>query len=645
MKKSLIRVLLLMVSFATLFSCGSSDGSSDNPTVQSISFETLSLPQTDEEKLSVRVSPKAYVTYSDGTTKEFPLSYKTLFRTGDKDTQGGTSGLLYDKDGNSLGRVSTQPDANSVFVRGGKYYLLTHLEDSPGGIYLTEMQKQAEGTFKAVKFRNIDLSSVGGTFINCAGSKTPWDTHLASEEDYYLDSYWFDPNTKNYTAQHIEYCNRDASGHLTGGYSPPSFALTANYNWWCSTVKGIRDDYLKDPSLFTPYNYGYNIEIAVDNNGNPSIVNSLKHYVFGKYTPENAVVMPDNKTVYITDDGSYVGFYLFVADKEKDLSAGTLYMAKWEQVSADNGGKANLKWIKLGSGKDSEIKAIIDKRPNLSDIFDIGDPANCPAGYKLVYPYAGKMCLRLRDGTNSSTISSKFTNADEAKKAAAFLESRKYGAYLGATTEFNKEEMVIYNPDKKVLYVAMSYMEKSMEDKPSDPANHIKLPPNKCGVVYQVKLGSASDTNSNSINSNYVGTEMEGLIAGKPLKEGEQYADQNACHPDYIANPDNLGYFKGILFVGEDSSNHFNNMAWAYDTNTGKLTRILTVPTGGENTGTFAQLQTDNNLYIFTNTQHPLEDKFKNAKGESVNSAFINAATEEQKRGYIGYIFGLPAIK
>lgn len=644
MGKSFIQFVLLVLYLVALFSC-SSDNSADSSSVESLSFEALSMPQTDEEKLSVRVSPKAYVAYSDGTTKEFPLSYKTLFRTGDKDSQGGTVGLLYDRNGNSLGRVSNQPDANSVFVRNGKYYLLTHFEDSPGAIYLTEMQRQSDGTFKAVRFRNIDLSSVGGTFINCAGSKTPWDTHLASEEDYYLDSYWFDPNTKNYTAQHIEYCNKDAGGHLTGGYTPPAFAPTADYSWWCSTVKGIRDDYLKDPSLFTPYNYGYNLEISVDNNGNPAIVRGKKHYVFGKYTPENAIVLPDNRTVYITDDGSYVGFYMFIADKEKDLSAGTLYMAKWEQVSAEKGGKANLRWVKLGSGTDAEVKAIIDKRPVLSDIFDIGDPDNCPAGYKLVYPYAGKMCLRLRDGVNGSTISSKFTDAYEVRKAAAFLETRKYGAYLGATSEFNKEEMVIYNPDKNLLYVAMSYMEKSMEDKPSDPANDIRLPSNKCGVVYQVKLGTASDTSGSKINSQYVGIEMEGLIEGKPLKSGEQFSDTNGCHPDYIANPDNLGYLKGILFIGEDSAYHFNNVSWAYDTNTGKLTKILTVPTGGENTGTFAQLMVENNLYIFTNAQHPLEDYFRNAAGEKVNKNYVDNATEEQKRGYVGYIYGLPVVK
>lgn len=34
--------------------------------------------------------------------------------------------------------------------------------------------------------------------------------------------------------------------------------------------------------------------------------------------------MPDNKTVYITDDGTNVGFFKFVADKPKDLSSGGL---------------------------------------------------------------------------------------------------------------------------------------------------------------------------------------------------------------------------------------------------------------------------------------------------------------------------------
>jgi hypothetical protein len=38
--------------------------------------------------------------------------------------------------------------------------------------------------------------------------------------------------------------------------------------------------------------------------------------------------MPDNRTVLMGDDATNSGYFVFVADKEKDLSAGTLYVAK-----------------------------------------------------------------------------------------------------------------------------------------------------------------------------------------------------------------------------------------------------------------------------------------------------------------------------
>ncbi|GIW21851.1 MAG: hypothetical protein KatS3mg068_0858 [Candidatus Sericytochromatia bacterium] len=46
------------------------------------------------------------------------------------------------------------------------------------------------------------------------------------------------------------------------------------------------------------------------------------------------------------------------------MSKGTLYIAKWEQISSENNGKANLKWIKLGHGSDLEVKEIIDRKIN-----------------------------------------------------------------------------------------------------------------------------------------------------------------------------------------------------------------------------------------------------------------------------------------
>jgi len=42
--------------------------------------------------------------------------------------------------------------------------------------------------------------------------------------------------------------------------------------------------------------------------------------------------MPDEKTVYLADDGANVGFFMFIADKRGDLSAGILYAAQWQQL-------------------------------------------------------------------------------------------------------------------------------------------------------------------------------------------------------------------------------------------------------------------------------------------------------------------------
>ena len=39
--------------------------------------------------------------------------------------------------------------------------------------------------------------------------------------------------------------------------------------------------------------------------------------------------------------------FMYVADKAKDLSAGTLYAAKFVQTGTENGGSGNLEWINL----------------------------------------------------------------------------------------------------------------------------------------------------------------------------------------------------------------------------------------------------------------------------------------------------------
>ena len=66
----------------------------------------------------------------------------------------------------------------------------------------------------------------------------------------------------------------------------------------------------------------------------------VRRYAMGRLAAELAHVIPDERTVYMGDDGRDVVFFMFIADKPRDLSAGTLYAARWEQSEAANGGKS-----------------------------------------------------------------------------------------------------------------------------------------------------------------------------------------------------------------------------------------------------------------------------------------------------------------
>ncbi len=610
-----------------------------------VSFAPLSIPATDAEKSVVRISPSATTYCCGGKRETWPLEYRVLFRSGWQDQEGHTAGLITGRDGMPLKQgaapfISNNPDADTFIKTGGNYYLFTHFEESPGAIYLSALDVDGKGEFSVKSLAPLDLSGVGGTLMNCAGSKTPWITHLASEENYWLDAYRFVPASVRYTAPHFAQCARDERGFLTGGYETPMGET--DYGWWCRAIKGVRDDYLKDPHAFTPYNYGFNIEIGIDRNGAASVKDGVKRLAMGRFAPEMALVMPDRRTAYMTDDGDYSGFYMFIADDRNDLSTGTLYIAKWTLGKDGN----NIRWVPLGHAEDREIEEILAARPEFTDIFDVAEPLVCPGGFRLIKAgSSAPACLRLRDGTAGSTVSPKFGTRISPHKAAAFLETRRYGAWLGGTTEWHKAEGLAFDDEHNALYMAVSGIDGSMLNN-LDPVNDIRLPKNICGAVLRFGMGGGvKDTQGNKLHSGYVATVVEPELAGVPLVPGVPYADENACHPDFIANPDNMQYIgRNILLIGEDSEYHFNNYAWAYDVKYKTLTRIASIPTGGEVTGVFANMDTMDRFYIFMNVQHPMRDTALNAAGQPVNTELIKFATDQQRKGYVGYISGLCSL-
>lgn len=594
--------------------------------VKSVEFIGMPAPTTAKDMARLYSTASLRVTYSDNTVRNFPLSYQKLFSS--TETVGNTiAGVSVDSKGNPImdtsvpgspsPYVSDAPDSNSLFevngvpkssLGGNALSLVTHYEyitsnqagKSAYGIipasmsYTTIDQNKKTGQLTPLQLSKVDFSGVDGLWIPCNGSLSPWNTHLGSEE-YEADARAFEADpTQTYVNPFVQAYYGDTS------------------------------------KQGNPYLYNYIVEVTAHKDNSTSVV---KHYSMGRFSHELSKVAPDNRTVYFGDDGGNTMMFMYIADKAKDLSAGTLYAGKWVQKSAVNGGSADLQWIKLGHATDAEVKSYIDKGITFSQMFEVSDSAAPGFAAIKTYPSGKIEYLKVKTGM---------------EKAAAFLESRRYGAILGATAEFNKMEGVTVNAKDKKMYVAMSYVEKAMEKdaKGTDPADDIQVNKLSAGVTYQVDLkGEQKDNSGASINSSYVPVFMQGLVWGEDLPAAD--AKGNTAADDKVANPDNLSYSESLrtLFIGEDSGKHANNYVWAYNVDSGKLSRILSTPAGAEATGLQAVDDLNGFSYIMSNIQHPgdemiVADSLKNDVTNLINQNFDN-----KRSGIVGYIAGLPSLE
>ena len=595
--------------------------------IDSIEFIGMDAPSTAEQRASVYTEASVKINYKKkGDSEILPLEFVELFATTDV-INGKVAGGLYDYEGQPLMDVSSgpptqyvsdTPDANSLMevddaktkslgVKGNPLFLITHYEyvtaNNAGGSEYGKLpmtmslatldQDKKNGKLSVVDYSNIDMAGIMGLWIPCAGSLSPWNTHLGSEE--------YEPDARAYE-----------SDNSKDPYTP-------------FTVKYFNNDFTA-----SPYDYGHVPEVTVAKDGSTTVE---KHYALGRIAREVVQMMPDQKTGYMGDDGGYTGLFMFVADHKADLSASTLYAAKWNQTSSVGAGSADLTWVKLGHASDAEIQALVDGGIQFSDIFDASSTDPGVPGYTKVRTNNGIEWLQLKFGM---------------EQAAAFLETRRYAAYLGATTEFNKMEGVALNAKDKKAYVAISYLEKGMVTAydAADPADDIHLNKLSSGAVYELNLADHQvDTDDDDIDSHYVATDMTGLVWGQ-----DQAADAagNISNDDMVANPDNLKYSESLrtLFIGEDSGRHVNNYLWAHSIDTGALSRILSVPAGAESTG----LQSADNLngfaYLMSNFQHPGEYiSSMNAALKADVDVLINAMWDDKKKAGVGYISGIPAIK
>ncbi len=562
----------LTLSFAVVIGLLGSANAKDMDTFAN-KDTSIAYPATDAQKRKINVAKKF-----DLNGKKVDLKYKTILRTGDV-LSGETFGLLKDendkpiklKDGSSYicnGQYGgSGPDHTEFLKVGDKLYMLTQFECQVGAEYLVELkQDKKSGELSPVNMKFVSQKDYHGGWVHCAGSKTPWNSFLGSEE------YESDAKKLN-----------KATGEIDKYYS-----FIAPY-------------FGGDLKKANPYYYSYIAETKVDEKGNATYT---KHYSMGRFAHELAYVMPDKKTVYMSDDGTNCAMFMYIADKEGDLSSGTLYASKWKQTSSEGAGAANLEWIKLAHLNDSELKSKVDSRLSFEDIFESAKPkvdGTCEAGYTSVNTSGGHECLKVKKGMDS---------------VAAALETRRYAAIKGATTEFRKMEGITYNPDNNKVYLAMSQIAKGMEDNKKkgkdNPKydkggnNDIKLAYNKCGAVYALELGGNL--------GKYVAKNMKGVIAGTPKKyDSNSTYSMNSCDINSIANPDNITYIPGsnTLMIGEDTGYHQTDLIWAFDTKENKLKdRVASTAYGSETTSVMYQ-NINGFKYLNFVTQHPYGESDK----------------------------------
>ncbi|APR84769.1 Alkaline phosphatase [Minicystis rosea] len=586
-----------------------------------LSFVPVAAPVTDAEKRQVISAPEARV---NGVP--YALSYVVEARSGDVI---GTEvfGRITDKNGQPVKNadnsdfISPSNDFSSILQVGGKLFEVTHFETQPGAMYLSTLTQDAQGKLSIDSTKPVDFSGVHGLWNPCAGSVTPWGTHLGSEE-YPQDG-------------------RQTEGATTTALVTGSANVNILRYWGLDPATAT---VAQAKAVFNPYHYGFPVEVAVDVSAKTTV---KKHYAMGRHAVELAYVMPDQKTVYITDDGTNDSLQMFVAKTAGDLSEGRLYAARWFQTSPAGAphGTADIYWIELGqSAKSSDVEMLVNNGIKFSDIFDVETPHVDPAtskpdgtcdgaaqGFRWVNvdSAAPGECIRLKTGM---------------ELAASRLENRRYAAYLGATTEFRKLEGITYNAEGHRLYVSFSELNNGTEhnNAKSDLGgpNHIRLAANKCGAVFEFVIEKDP-----VIGTDYVAHAARALVEGiwlqdpanpNPYPADSPYAGKNECSVSSIANPDNLSFVPGFdtLIIGEDSgSEHQNDAVWAYNLGTGELNRILTTPYGAETTGVYFYPDIGGHAYIKTQVQHPY--------GESDQTQSMGAS---DLRSYTGYIGPLPSM-
>ncbi len=462
--------------------------------------------------------------------------YQILGQTGDTYNGKLAKGLghIYSMVSDELILENDMPDFNGFIQTGaGKGYLFTNWEMYPGGMSRMALEKDNQGSWTVTDAMMLDFDGVKGTAANCFGSVTPWNTPLTSEE-------WI-VNSKVDTTTHPDWNNPAVMNTDIIGYM---WQLTA-------------------PDAPNPYRYGYIAEVQNPTSNEPMVV---KHYALGRFEHENATVMPDGKTVYLSQDDTGGVLFKFVADTPEDLSAGTLYGAKLTQDVGQNDPATtgfDVAWVELGHGDNTMIEAwiadfdgigtdqYVEGESSYMTMADVEAWANGAATYPTVANGGGKV-----------------TAGEPMDNRAVFLESRQAARLKGATAEWRKLEGISINTKRAqeaiegvntidgedirdaYVYLAIADLDNTLIDNEGDIQLSSRV--KDCGGVYRAKL-----------EEGYNISRIEPLVMGSTYRSSLSGAAR--CDVDQLSQPDNVIVMDdGRIIIGEDGFQE-NNTLWLYE--------------------------------------------------------------------------------
>ena len=286
-------------------------------------------------------------------------------------------------------------------VNGNLYSIVQFEAPQPAAMYLTQVVLGANGVLapKPGTLVPVDFSAYGGLLNPCAGSTTPWQSHIGGEESILVNARDFEGtyygNTTSLggsnTYANMGYNILNANSAALSYTQTQLYTMSRYFGEYPATVTNT-----DVATYIDPYMYGYIVEVKVNANGAPV---ATKHFTLGRNAWEMAYVMPDQKTVYGAVDGDNSGWFKFVANTAGDLSAGTLSCAVFNQTSPAGGAPSSaafkISWISMGATSDTAAMTYVSgangnnaNQLTFSDIFSVDLPnatsGACNSGFTSV---------------------------------------------------------------------------------------------------------------------------------------------------------------------------------------------------------------------------------------------------------------------